>query len=77
MPSDKHGRYQKLLALLVVVCVTGAGIAIYIGGTLFAGRSIIFKLFSAYVVLIAGVVLFFGYQLIKRWHSERSSRPEN
>lgn len=57
-------RRKTALIIFTLVCIVGAGGFIYVGYALFRDRLSIFWLFSVYIVLLAAIVIFFGFRLI-------------
>lgn len=58
-------RRKLVLILFTTACVFGLMVAIFLGYQLFQSRMKIFWLFSAYISALTGVVIFFGFRLIK------------
>lgn len=61
------------LGLLIFVCMVGAAVLLYVGHALFQNRAVVFWVFSAYTLLLTGIVIFFGFRLI----GFRASTDEN
>jgi hypothetical protein len=57
-------RRKTLLTLFTIGCVVGAAVAIFVGYEFFRTRQSIFVIFSAYVIILTGIVIFFGFRLI-------------
>ena len=57
---------QKKLAMIVFtfICLVGGSGFIYVGYQLFQNRTSIFWIFFAYIVILTGIVIFFGYRFI-------------
>lgn len=72
-PPGKQPEFQRMtpqrrklvLTLFTTACVFGLMVAIFLGYQLFQNRMKIFWLFSAYISALTGVVIFFGFRLIK------------
>ncbi len=58
-------RKKIILALFTAGCIIGAIVAIFLGYQLFQNRIKIFFIFSAYIVALVGIVIFFGFRLIR------------
>lgn len=57
-------RRKVFVAVFTAVCLIAAGIAIFVGHELFRNRQSIFWIFSVYVIILTGIVIFFGARLI-------------
>lgn len=57
-------RRKLVLTLFTTACVFGLMVALFLGYQLFQGRMKIFWIFSAYISVLTGVVIFFGFRLI-------------
>jgi hypothetical protein len=58
-------KWQKQIFLLFAIgCLTGAAIFIYVGYSLFHERAALFGVFTLYVVILTGIVIYFGRRLI-------------
>ena len=63
---------QRLIAIgqkwgrpvFLAVALIGAGVAIYVGYQLFHERIRIFWIFTGYIVILTGIVIFFCFRLI-------------
>lgn len=57
---------QRKIALIVftLICIVGGSGFIYVGYVLFRNRISIFWIYSAYIVALTGIVIFFGFRLI-------------
>lgn len=49
--------------VFTLFCIIGGGAFIYVGYVLFKNRISIFWIYSAYIVALTGIVIFFGYRL--------------
>ncbi len=54
---------KGLRPLLIALCILGSAAAIAIGAHFFKGR--VFWIFSVYILLLAGLVFFFGTRLAR------------
>ena len=58
-------KWQKQIQLaFTIACCAGLGIVLYVGYQIFSDRLRIFWIFSAYIVILTGVVIFLGRRLI-------------
>jgi len=58
-------KYQKQIQLLFsVFCIMGAGGVLSVGYSLFAAKMFLFWVFTFYIAIMTGVVIFFGRRLI-------------
>ncbi len=57
-------RQKILLTLFTLASLIGTAVALYIGYELFKTRLFIFGVFAIYIVLLTGIILFFGFRLI-------------
>lgn len=52
-----------LLTVFTLICIVGGSGFIYVGYQLFQKRISIFYIFSAYIFILTGIVIFFGFRL--------------
>jgi hypothetical protein len=69
MPKDWartfFAKWQKQIFLLFAVgCIISAAVVIFVGYSLFNERPAIFRVFTLYVVILTGIVIYFGRRLI-------------
>lgn len=57
-------RRKIFQAAFAAFCVIGAAAAIFVGHELFKNRRSLFVIFSVYVIILTGIVIFFGFRLI-------------
>ncbi|MBI3804094.1 MAG: hypothetical protein HY282_10075 [Nitrospirae bacterium] len=57
-------RRKIVLAFFTMACIIGAIAALFVGYQLFQTRVKIFWIFSAYIIVLTGIVIFFGFRLI-------------
>ncbi len=55
---------KLILTLFTLASLIGAAVALYIGYELFKARLFIFWVFAIYILLLTGIILFFGVRLI-------------
>ncbi len=58
-------RRKLILTLFTAACIFGATVAIFLGYEMFQRRLKIFWIFSAYISVLTGIVIFFGFRLIR------------
>lgn len=57
-------RRKIVLTIFTAACIIGAVTALFVGYQLFQNRVKIFWVFSAYIVVLTGIVIFFGFRFI-------------
>jgi len=58
-------KFKKIVLLVyTITCFIGSSVAIYVGYDVFHGRMRLFWIFSAYIVLLTAIAIFFGRRLI-------------
>jgi len=56
---------RKIIMILFTIgCIVGGAGFIYVGYELFQNRTSIFKIFSAYIIVLTIIVIFLGYRLL-------------
>ena len=57
---------QRKIVLIVftLFCIVGGSGFIYVGSVLFRNRISIFWIYTAYIITLTGIVIFFGFRLI-------------
>ena len=53
-----------VLTVFTLLCIVGGSGFIYVGSQLFQNRASIFWIFFAYIVILTGIVIFFGYRFL-------------
>ena len=56
---------KMILILFTVGCVIGWAGFLYVASQLFQNRASVFRIFSAYITILTGVVIFLGRRLLR------------
>lgn len=56
---------KMILILFTIGCVIGWAGFLYVGSQLFQNRASVFRIFSAYITVLTGVVIFLGRRLLR------------
>jgi hypothetical protein len=54
-----------VMVLFTIGCIVGWVGFLYVGSQLFQNRASVFRIFSAYITILTGVVIFLGYRLLR------------